>query len=300
MDDRHSNDDRKFARDHGGELFSALQRLLPQHALSRLLGRVADSRHPRLKRLLIEKAMARYGIDLEEAALPNAEDYPSFNHFFTRQLREGARPIDDSAGALLSPADGAVSQLGEIRNGTLFQAKGHQFSTRQLLGLDDDLCRRFHCGSFATVYLSPRDYHRVHMPCDGKLLETLYIPGRLFSVNDTTTRHIPGLFARNERLVCLFETEYGLLALVLVGAIFVAGIRTAWRDYYKPDQCHHDKFAEPRLLGRGDEVGQFCFGSTVVVATESPVTFADTLEPGSKVVMGGKMGEWRQATGARP
>ncbi|MCK9563808.1 MAG: archaetidylserine decarboxylase [Bacteroidales bacterium] len=293
MDDRQHDADKKPAQDHAGELFSALQRLLPQHTLSRLLGKLADSRHPRLKHFLIQRAMARYGIELEEAALPTPEDYPSFNDFFTRRLRESARPIDASPDALVSPADGAVSQLGEIRDGTLFQAKGHHFSTRQLLGVDEDLCARFHHGSFATIYLSPRDYHRVHMPCDGRLLETLYIPGRLFSVNDTTVRHIPGLFARNERLVCLFDTEHGLLAVVLVGAILVAGIRTTWRDYYKPDQCHHDRFAEPRLVARGEELGQFRFGSTVVIATESPVTFADTLGPGSRVDMGGKLGEWR-------
>ncbi len=279
-------------QDHLGELFSALQRLLPQHTLSRLLGKLADHRHPRLKHFLIQSAMARYGIELEEAALQQPEDYPSFNDFFTRRLRDGARPIDPSPNALVSPADGTVSQLGMIREGTMFQAKGHHFTTRQLLGLDETQCARFHHGSFATIYLSPRDYHRVHMPCDGKLLQTLYVPGRLFSVNDTTTRHIPGLFARNERLVCLFETERGLMAVVLVGAILVAGIRTTWREYYQPGQCLHENFSDPRLFARGEEIGQFRFGSTVVLAMESPVGFTDTLGPGSKVNMGSKLGEW--------
>lgn len=293
MNDRQHGTGKSPRQDHTGELFAALQRLLPQHTLSRLLGQLADSRHPRLKHFLIQRAMARYGISLEEAALPQPEDYPSFNDFFTRQLRDEARPIDPAPNALVSPADGAVSQLGAIQDGTLFQAKGHHFSTRQLLGLDEHFCARFQQGSFATIYLSPRDYHRVHMPCDGRLLETLYIPGRLFSVNDITAKHIPGLFARNERLVCLFDTDRGLLAVVLVGAILVAGIRTTWRDYYKPDQCHHDKFSEPRVILRGEELGQFRFGSTVVMAMESPVNFADTLGPGSAVTMGSKLGEWR-------
>ncbi len=289
MNDRRDKVTDDNRRDHKGELFAALQRLLPQHTLSRWLGKVADSRNPRLKDFLIRKAMARYGIDLEEAALGSAAAYGSFNEFFTRHLKEGVRPIDDSPAALVSPADGAISQLGPVNDGTLFQAKGHSFSARQLLGLDDTLCERFRHGAFATVYLSPRDYHRVHMPCDGSLLQSLYIPGRLFSVNDTTTRHIPGLFARNERLVCLFETDRGYLAMVLVGAIFVAGIGTVWRDYYRPNQCHHESFSEPRPFRRGEELGQFRFGSTVVMVTEAPATFCADKAPGATVKMGERL-----------
>ena len=279
--------------DHRGELFAALQRLLPQHTLSRLLGRLADSRRPGLKNFLIRQAIARYGIDLGDAQQSNIEDYPSFNHFFTRALKPGARPVDQTDTALISPADGTISQLGAVRDGNIFQAKGHWFSTASLLGLDGASCARFGGGSFATVYLSPRDYHRVHMPYPGKLRETLYVPGRLFSVNDTTARHIPGLFARNERLVCLFETDRGLLAVVLVGALFVAGIRTVWRDYYKPNQYHREVFADPRHFDRGEELGQFRFGSTVVLVTEQPLDYSPALSHGNGVQMGEALGNWQ-------
>lgn len=282
-------------RDHRGELFAALQRLLPQHSLSRLLGRLAESQRPGLKNWLIRQAIARYGIDLRDAQYPDIADYPSFNHFFTRALKPGARPLDDDAEALISPADGAISQLGPIRDGDIFQAKGHAFSTASLLGLDANRTARFDRGAFATVYLSPRDYHRVHMPYPGRLLETLYVPGRLFSVNDTTARHIPGLFARNERLVCLFETDRGLMAVVLVGALFVAGICTVWRDDYRPGQCHREVFAEPRHFARGEELGQFRFGSTVVLVTENPVDHCPALTHGSGVRMGERLGTWAGA-----
>lgn len=281
------------ATDHKGELFAALQRLLPQHTLSRLLGKIASSENAKLKNFLIRKAIDRYGIDLTEAASSNIEDYPSFNHFFTRHLRPGARPVDPLENSLISPADGAISQLGNIEQGRILQAKGHDFSTQTLLGLAPEQTARFGSGSFVTVYLSPRDYHRVHMPYPGTLLETLYIPGRLFSVNNTTAQHIPGLFARNERLVCLFDTDRGLMAVVLVGAIFVAGIGTVWQEHYVPGRIQHDRFTTPRHFERGEELGLFRFGSTAVVALEKPVAFSQAFGCGVSVRMGERLGVFR-------
>lgn len=277
--------------DHKGELFTALQRLLPQHALSRLLGKIASSKNPKLKNFLILKAIDRYGIDLSEAVSGNIDEYSSFNDFFTRHLRVGARPIDSGQDSLVSPADGAISQLGKIGQGRIFQAKGHDFSVRTLLGLLPEQTARFENGSFVTVYLSPKDYHRVHMPYPGTLLETLYIPGQLFSVNNTTTRHIPGLFARNERLVCLFETDRGLMAVVLVGAIFVAGIGTVWQEHYVPGRIQHDRFTNPQFFQRGEELGLFRFGSTAVVVLENPVDFSHAFGHGTTVRMGERLGE---------
>ena len=279
------------ANHHKGELFAALQRLLPQHTLSRLLGKLASCENTRLKNFLIAKAIDRYGIDLSEAISSNIEEYSSFNDFFTRHLRPGARPIDSGVNSLVSPADGAISQLGKIEQGRIFQAKGHDFSVQTLLGLPLDQTARFDNGSFVTVYLSPRDYHRVHMPYPGSLVETLYVPGQLFSVNDTTAQHIPGLFARNERLVCLFETDRGLMAVVLVGAIFVAGIGTVWQEHYVPGQIHHERFANPQPFQRGQELGLFRFGSTAVVALENPIGFSKAFGHGTTVRMGEELGD---------
>lgn len=278
-------------KDHKGELFAALQRILPQHSLSRLLGKLASSENTRFKNFLIRKAIARYNIDLSEAISSNIDDYASFNHFFTRHLRPAARPIDSGENSLVAPADGTISQLGKVEQGRIFQAKGHDFSTQTLLGLSQEQTDRFENGSFATVYLSPRDYHRVHMPYPGTLLETLYIPGQLFSVNDITARHIPGLFARNERLVCLFDTDRGLMAVVLVGAIFVAGIGTVWQEHYTPGRIQHERFANPRFFQRGEELGLFRFGSTAVVVAENPAKFSQAFGNGTTVRMGEKLGE---------
>lgn len=276
--------------DHKGELFAALQRLLPQHTLSRLLGRIAASENPKLKDFLIRKAIERYNIDLSEAVSDNLADYPSFNHFFTRHLRAGTRPIEQGEDSLISPADGAISQLGSIEQGRLFQAKGHSFSAQSLLGLSREQTDRFANGSFVTVYLSPRDYHRVHMPYPGNLIESLYIPGRLFSVNNSTANNVTGLFARNERLVCLFETDRGLMAVVLVGAIFVAGIATVWQEHYVAGQMHHERFGTARHFDRGEELGLFRFGSTAIVAMENTVDFSRAFAHGVGVRMGEKLG----------
>lgn len=275
---------------HLDELFVALQRLLPQHGLSRLLGKIAQSETPWLKDFLIRLALRRYAIDLEEALVENTDDYPSFNAFFTRQLKPDARPIDNDPRALISPADGVVSQFGDIDNGSMIQAKGHQFSADQLLGLSPELCNRFSKGSFATIYLSPRDYHRVHSPSSLQLMETLYIPGKLFSVNAATTRMVPGLFSRNERLVCIMQGATGLVAVVLVGALFVAGIETVWQPSFNPGKRQQRTFTEGIAIDKGAELGTFKFGSTVILLTENPLNWQTQLTLGSTCKMGQCLG----------
>lgn len=283
---------------HRDELFVALQRLLPHHGASRLLGKLADSRTPWLKNRLIRLALRHYGVDLKEAELEDYRDYVSFNDFFTRRLKPDARPVDDDPLSLVSPADGTVSQYGHIRDGEILQAKGHHYSVKSLLGgSDPDEWGRFLNGSFFTVYLSPRDYHRVHMPVAGGIGETRYIPGKLFSVNSTTTRKIDRLFSRNERLVCLADTEFGKVAVVLVGALFVAGIETRWRQYYPPGKGDLSRFEPPKRFHKGEELGLFRFGSTVVVLTEQPVEWRPAIAPDASCAMGMSLGRFGTAAG---
>ncbi|MFB2539217.1 MULTISPECIES: archaetidylserine decarboxylase [unclassified Acinetobacter] len=271
------------------EGFVQAQKRIPQHQLSRLVGKVAESEQPLLKNAVIFAFKQKYGIDLSIAEAEKIGQYGSFNAFFTRALKDGERPIDSNTTAVTSPADGAISQIGQIEQGQIFQAKGHQFSVQQLIA-DSQLAEPFQNGAFATVYLSPKDYHRVHMPFSGKLTETLYVPGELFSVNQTTAENIPALFARNERMVCLFDTELGRMAVVLVGAMIVAGIETVATGKVKPsgnlELQHHDM-----LLEKGDELGRFYLGSTAIVLFEQDkVQWADELKEGSKVVMGKAIG----------
>ena len=218
---------------HQAELFVALQRLLPQHALSRLIARAAESKMPWLKNRLIERAIAAFDINIDEAESSDLDDYENFNSFFTRALKDGARPIDQDSNALVSPADGAVSQAGPITQERIIQAKGSDYSAGRLLGNTEE-AKLYTDGAFTTIYLSPKDYHRVHMPIAGTLISTRYIPGDLFSVNDKTAQALPGLFARNERLVCQFDSELGQFALVFVGAMLVAGIETVWGGFETP------------------------------------------------------------------
>ena len=274
---------------HRDELFVALQRLLPHHASSRLLGRIAACRQPWLKNRLIRLAIRHYGVDLAEAAIEDYRRYASFNDFFTRRLKPSARPVDSDPHAFVSPADGTISQLGGIREGEIFQAKGHHYSASSLLG-GNYRAAAFGRGSFFTLYLSPRDYHRVHMPAAGKITETLYIPGKLFSVNATTTESIDRLFARNERLVCFIDTAYGKIALVMVGALFVAGIETVWQKHYRPGRLQHRVFDAPIELRKGDELGLFRFGSTVIVLTENPIPWRQELQPSGTCKMGETLG----------
>jgi len=250
--------------------FIILQYILPQHLLSRLVGKLAETQIPWLKDLLISRFIAQYNVDMNEAADPDYRNYQNFNAFFTRALKDGARPIATGAQDIACPADGAISQLGQIIDGRIFQAKGQDYSLLQLLGGDREAAALFSGGSFATVYLSPRDYHRVHMPLAGTLQSMTYIPGALFSVNTTTAENVQGLFARNERAVCLFETEAGPMAVILVGALIVAGIETAWDGQIAPPPSgikttDYRKGAREIFLEKGEEMGRFKLGSTAIV-----------------------------------
>jgi len=251
-------------------LFLLLQQLLPQHALSRLVGRLADCRVSWLKNLLIRRFIAAYGVNMQEAQAESPEAYANFNAFFTRPLKDGLRPLPANAQAIVCPADGAISAIGRIDDDAIFQAKGKQFSLQALLGGDASWAQRFRNGHFATVYLSPKDYHRVHMPFGGLLRECVYVPGDLYSVNQTTAENIDGLFARNERAVCLFDSDAGPMAVVLVGAMIVAGIETVFAGHVAPAgrelrRTHYVDIAHPVRLERGAELGRFKLGSTAIV-----------------------------------
>ncbi|AKQ55607.1 archaetidylserine decarboxylase [Bordetella hinzii] len=253
------------------QLFLASQYLAPHHLVSRAMGLLADSRAPEIKNAMISRFVRRYRVDMSEALVEDPRAYASFNDFFTRALKPDARPLDDDESNIVSPADGAISQLGPIQAGRIFQAKGHSFGLSALLGGDAERAAPFEGGDFATIYLSPRDYHRVHMPVTGTLREMIHIPGRLFSVNPLTASHVPELFARNERVACIFDTEYGPMALVLVGAMIVASIETVWAGLVTPHKrqvrsLRYDSQArQPITLARGAEMGRFKLGSTVIV-----------------------------------
>ncbi len=268
--------------------FVRLQQALPQHRISRLVGALAASTVPWLRTLLVRTFARAYGVDMAEAARPDLGSYRSFNDFFTRALADGARPIDAAPAAVVSPADGAVSQVGVIERGELIQAKGIRYSFAALAGACADPA--FEGGAFATVYLSPKDYHRVHLPIAGRLVRTVAIPGRLFSVNATTEQGVEGLFAVNERLVCDFETAHGRMLVVLVGALIVASIETVWdgprSPYRETKVTTHDLAFE-----KGAEIGRFLLGSSVVLAFEpGRVRLDDTLAPGTVVRMGRSIG----------
>nr|WP_284041573.1 archaetidylserine decarboxylase [Halomonas olivaria] len=262
---------------------------MPQHALSRLTGKVAQCDNPWVKNTLIKAFIKRFNVDMSQALEPDPTAYATFNDFFTRALTVDARPLGEG---LLSPADGTLSQYGRLTAGQLVQAKGHTYSAQTLLGGCTDLAEEFLGGSFATVYLSPRDYHRVHMPMTGILREMIYVPGRLFSVNQATANHVPGLFARNERLVCIFDTEHGSMAMVLVGAMIVAAIETVWAGQITPLSGHPQRmrFGQPVTLARGSEMGRFKLGSTVVMCFANPITFQNHAL-GSMVQMGQTLGD---------
>jgi phosphatidylserine decarboxylase len=275
------------------KLFAWIQYPLPHHLLSRLVGYLARSEIHWIKTTFIRVFIRLFNVDMREAAQPDPDRYPHFNAFFTRALKEDARPLDTDPDALLCPADGTLSQLGRIRDSELIQAKGRHYSLFELLG-DDILADRFRDGHFATVYLSPRDYHRVHMPLTGTLQEWLYVPGRLFSVNEATANEVPGLFARNERCVCLFETGQGPVAVILVGAMIVAGIETVFAGPITPLPSgvqRHAAGTDAITLQRGDELGRFYLGSTVIVLTaKDRVQWRAELGPGDTLRMGEKLG----------
>ena len=271
------------------QLFIQAQKVVPQHRLSRVVGKIAASENPIVKTAVIAAFKTKYGIDMSIAEQTNALKFKSFNDFFTRGLRTGVRAVDADSTAIVSPADGAISQLGKIENGNVFQAKGQKFTVENLIA-DPQLAEPFKNGEFATVYLSPRDYHRVHMPFSGTLTETLYVPGELFSVNQTTAENIPGLFARNERMVCLFDTELGRMAVVLVGAMIVAGIETVATGKVKPsgriELNQHNLFLE-----KGAELGRFYLGSTAVILfEENKMQWDEKFKANSTVLMGEALG----------
>ncbi|HLA31305.1 MAG TPA: archaetidylserine decarboxylase [Pseudomonas sp.] len=278
-------------------LFILSQYLLPHHLLSRLIGYAADCRAAWFKNRLIGWFAKQYQVDMSEAQIEDLNAFEHFNAFFTRALKPGARPLEQSPDAVLCPADGAVSQLGKIEHGRVFQAKGHSFSLVELLGGDSERASPFMGGSFATIYLSPKDYHRVHMPLAGTLREMVYVPGRLFSVNQSTAENVPELFARNERVVCLFDTERGPMAVVLVGAMIVASIETVWAGLVTPPKRslktfrYDDAARAPIALDKGAELGRFKLGSTAIVLFGADqVQWAQELLAGSPVQMGQLLG----------
>ena len=277
------------------KLFVLGQYPLPHHWLSRLMGRLTHCRNPAVRRTLIRSISRAYRIDLDEAQEPDLNAYSCFNDFFTRALKPGARPIADQPSVIASPADGFLSQAGRIEAGRLLQAKGMDYSAETLLGGDPARAAPFLGGAFATIYLSPRDYHRLHMPLAGTLREMVHVPGRLFSVNDATARGVPNLFARNERVAALFDTEAGPMALILVGAIFVASIETVWHGVVTPPAAPGIRtwsYADTRItLARGAEMGRFNMGSTIIVLFgPEAVEWNARLQPGAPMRMGEAMG----------
>lgn len=278
-------------------LFILFQHLVPQHLLSRCTGALAELRHPVwLKNWVIGQFIRFFGVDMSQAQEPDGSRYACFNEFFTRPLREGARSLADAD--ILCPADGAISQLGSITNGLLFQAKGRYFSAEELLGGDSVRAAQFDGGQFATIYLSPKDYHRVHMPVAGSLSATRYVPGKLFSVNGVTAGNVDRLFARNERLVCHFDTERGPVAMILVGAMVVAGIETVWSGRVAPPPkqpvaVDYAKLPAPVSLGKGDEMGRFLLGSTVILLFPAGVmAFDPRYVAGAATRMGEQLGSY--------
>ena len=245
------------------------QYLLPKRALTQLMGYLASREAGAVTTAVIRWFIRRYQVNMAEALNPDPAAYSSFNSFFTRELKPGVRPLADSE--WICPVDGAVSQLGRIQGDQIFQAKGHSYSTQALVGGDAQLAAQFQDGHFATIYLSPRDYHRIHMPCAGRLLHMIHVPGDLFSVNPTTARGVPGLFARNERVVCVFEGKHGPFVMVLVGATIVGSMATTWHGVVNPPRPGHVRewnYADKNIhLEQGAEMGRFLLGSTVVLLT---------------------------------
>ncbi len=272
------------------------QYLLPKQWLTSFAGAAARYPAGELTTTAIRRFVARYGVDMAEAADPDIARYATFNDFFTRALKPGARPLSDAP--WLCPVDGAISQFGAIERDQVFQAKGHAYSTTALVGGDAALAARFDDGQFATLYLSPRDYHRIHMPCAGRLARMIHVPGALFSVNPTTARGVPGLFARNERVVCVFESAHGPFVLTLVGATIVGSMATTWHGVVNPPRpgtlrewSYPERGEGAVSLDRGAEMGRFLLGSTVVMLfPKGTLRFNPEWNPGRAIRMGEAMG----------
>lgn len=278
------------------KLFVMSQYLTPQLGLSRLAGRLADNDQvPALKNRVVRWFIERYGVDMSEAVDADPASYATFNDFFTRALKPGLRPVDEAPDALTSPVDGAISQLGAIKDGRIFQAKGQSFNLTELLGGNEQRAKPFAGGEFATIYLAPKDYHRIHMPLSGALTEMAYVPGRLFSVNPVTAANVPNLFARNERVVTLFDTEWGPMAMVHVGAMIVGSVETTWAGVVAPgtDGISSVDYSadKPIRFDKGDEMGRFRLGSTVILLfPKDVIRWSDELGPESVLRMGQRIG----------
>ena len=278
------------------KLFVLSQYVTPQLALSRLAGQLADNeRTPTLKNRVIRWFIGRYGVDMSEAVESDPTAYPSFNAFFTRALKPGLRPMAEGEKTLVSPVDGAISQLGQVSGDRVFQAKGQSFSLTELLGGDSQRAAVFAEGEFSTIYLAPRDYHRIHMPMAGVLREMVYVPGKLFSVNPVTAENVPNLFARNERVACLFDTDAGPMAMVLVGAMIVGSVETTWGGVVAPGtgQVTATRYEGEQALefAKGQEMGRFRLGSTVIlVMPKGRVTWNENQVAGKTVRLGEAFG----------
>jgi len=273
------------------------QYILPHHLLSRLMGILTHSKNKIWKNFFIKQIIRHYHVNMDEAAEQNIENFVCFNEFFTRELKPGIRPIVDLPGNIACPADGSISQCGEIMTGSIFQAKGKNYTVLDLLGGDTNQAEVFEHGNFATIYLSPKDYHRLHMPIAGTLRKMIHIPGRLFSVNGATANSVPGLFTRNERVVAIFDTEVGPMVLVLVGAIFVASIETVWHGVVTPPTSsaiqtwNYNSDNAPSLI-RGAEMGRFNMGSTIIVLFgKSQMTWSEDLQTDKAVKLGQLIGK---------
>jgi phosphatidylserine decarboxylase len=268
------------------------QYMLPKKLLTVLAGKLASMRLGSVTQWMIRRFVATYKVDMQEAADPRIESYATFNDFFTRPLREGVRPL--AAAPFICPVDAAISQFGPIERDQIFQAKGHSYSTRALVGGDQQLAHKFDHGHFATLYLAPKDYHRIHMPCEGRLKRMIYIPGDLFSVNPVTARHVPSLFARNERVVCEFETPHGTMVMVLVGATIVGSMATVWHGVVNPPRTREPREwrydNEQVVLAKGAEMGRFLLGSTVIMLfPQNVLTFTPDWAPTRGVRLGEAM-----------
>ncbi len=270
-----------------------LQYALPKQSMTWLAGKIANAEAGAITTAIIRRFVAHYGVNMAEAAEPTITAYVSFNHFFTRALRPDARPL--AVADYVCPVDGAISQFGAIEQDQIFQAKGHNYSTTALVGGDRSLAAQFQNGSFATIYLSPKDYHRIHMPCDGRLLRMIHVPGALFSVNPATARGVPGLFARNERVVCVFDSADGPFVLTLVGATIVGSMATVWHGVVNPPrsgQLREWRYVDQEIvLKQGAELGRFLLGSTVVMLfPPKRIAFAEGWAPLGTVRLGEAMG----------
>jgi phosphatidylserine decarboxylase len=276
----------------GDRMFAALQYLLPKHLLSRLIYAIARCESAFVKGTFLRIFLRSYRVNMAEAVQPDPFAYRSFNDFFTRALRPEARSIDSAANAIVSPVDGTVSQCGDLQDDSILQAKGHYYSLHELLGGDEEAVAAYRGGSFACIYLAPYNYHRIHMPCDGAVRSNLYVRGDLFSVNAATARAVPRVFARNERLICDFETPLGRMAVILVGALFVGSIETVHCGEVNPPP-RRQRAPQPiasgvgRSFAKGEELGRFNMGSTVVLLFQrNRIAWRDELRPQATVQLG--------------